>query len=370
LIESNPEKFSAVFLSCNSNVEALADQIRKVNPSSVAVGKKCDGDQISREFPRLKVYVGEQGLVSAAKEADCDIMLNSLVGIAGLAPTVSALDADRPKGFSIALANKETLVTGGRLVMGKAAKAGVPIVPVDSEHSAIFQCLAGNSASDADHVILTGSGGPFRGFSEEQLKGVTVSEALAHPTWRMGSKITIDSATLMNKGFEVMEAKWLFSLPSGKVKVLIHPQSIVHSMVVFRDGAIMAQLGIPSMMVPIAYAFTHPGRIETGTQAADLADIGALTFRKPEGFQCTCLSLAQKALEDAEAGLDSTAVTLNGANEVLVELFLKGKIGFTDIASLLGKLVGGHEPKALDSLEEILAEDAIARLLALKAAQA
>jgi 1-deoxy-D-xylulose-5-phosphate reductoisomerase len=382
IIARHPDRLTAVVLTCRRSLEKLREQIRLFHPEAVAVESPVDGAALAEEFPDVKIFSGEDAQIEAAKSIEYDIMLNALVGIAGLAPTMTAIETAERKAkgktkgdgscvfareahspiLTIALANKETLVTGGRLVTEAARRAGVVIVPVDSEHSAIFQCLAGNDQSDLEKIILTASGGPFRSYREDQLKTVTVADALAHPNWHMGAKITIDSASMINKAFEVIEAKWLFGLTAQQIGVLIHPGSIVHSMVCFRDGAMLAQLGLPSMKVPISYALFYPERPETGVAQPNLASVSPLEFYAPAGFAERSLNLAYRVLKESdENGNDSPAVMLNGADEVLTGLFLEGKIAFTDIVDTIEKILDAHEPKAVTSLDEIFALDAQAR---------
>jgi 1-deoxy-D-xylulose-5-phosphate reductoisomerase len=299
---------------------------------------------------------------------DCDVMLNALVGISGLRPSMAAIENAQRRGsepgrpvLRIALANKETLVAGGLIVTRAAAAAGVPIIPVDSEHSAIFQCLAGNDAKDVQRIILTASGGPFRGYSEADLKNVGVEDALGHPNWSMGAKITIDSATMMNKAFEIIEAKWLFDLSEEHIDVLVHPGSIIHSLVVFRDGAVLAQLGLPSMKPPISYALFHPSRPATAIDAPDFAALSPLEMEAPSGFALRSIELARAVLRESDKGCDSPGAYLNGADEELTGLFLAGKIGFTDIVDSLERLMQAHKPHAVGTLDELLKVDAQAR---------
>ncbi|MDR1778478.1 MAG: 1-deoxy-D-xylulose-5-phosphate reductoisomerase [Clostridiales Family XIII bacterium] len=355
LIAANPDRFEAVFLSCRENVMVLTQQIEAFHPKTVCCEDEEDAEFLRRRHPGVEVLCGPGKLAYAAAEIPCDIMLNALVGIAGLVPTASALVSGRdPEAFHIALANKETLVAGGAYIMNLVQESGIGIFPVDSEHSAVFRALAGESGEDVKQIILTGSGGPFRGYSEEELRQVTREEALAHPTWHMGGKITIDSATLINKCFEVIEARWLFHAPAEKIRVLIHPQSIVHGMALFRDGASVAQLGIPSMKVPIAYSLNWPDGLTDAAPEADLAGIGTLTFEEPAGPLAANIELAYKVIADAEEGLTSTGAFLNGANEELVARFLSGGISFMEITDRLQELVKAHKPYAADTLEAIL----------------
>ena len=358
------DELSVYILTCRNKVDILRNQIEVFSPAIVCVEDEKDAAGLGRDFPGLEVMCGKAGLASAARVGGYDIMLNSLVGISGLEPTLSAIDNAKKSGkaFDLALANKETLVTGGSLVMRGAEEAGVNILPVDSEHSAIFQCLQGNAGNQPKAVYLTASGGPFRGYGPERLKTVTLEETLAHPTWKMGAKITVDSATMMNKGFEIIEAKWLFGLEEKNIKVVIHPESVIHSMVEYEDGAILAQLGVPSMKVPISYAFSFPHRWDVGEKSVDFAALGQLRFGSPEGEARRCIELARAVIREQEdGGNDSPAIALNGANEVLVEAFLKGAIGFADICATLEKVMEKHLPVRASGLEEIFAIDEEAR---------
>jgi 1-deoxy-D-xylulose-5-phosphate reductoisomerase len=350
-----------VFLSCAHNVDLLRSQIERFRPEAVSVAGEADAVALLREYPDLNVYHGEAGPSEAAAEVSFDIMVNALVGIAGLAPTLTFIGREDARGRRIALANKETLVTGGSLVMGAAADAGVEIVPVDSEHSAIYQCFAGNSGNRARRIILTASGGPFRGFDRAALMRVTLQQTLAHPNWSMGAKITVDSATMVNKAFEIIEAKWLFGLAPEQIEVVVHPQSIVHSLVEFEDGAMLAQLGIPDMKVPISYAFTVPVRKVTGAGFVDLKALGALTFEAPGQQAGRAINLAYEVLRASDRGYNSPAIVLNGANEALVARFLKEEIAFTDIVDTLERILESHVPSSAHSVDEIFEIDREAR---------
>jgi 1-deoxy-D-xylulose-5-phosphate reductoisomerase len=300
-----------------------------------------------------RVVSGPAGLVEAAAHADADMVVAAIVGAAGLVPTVAAIRA----GKTIALANKETLVTAGRLVMEAAREAGVAIYPVDSEHSALFQSLQGHRQEDVRRLILTASGGPFLNLPLHRLAEVTVGDALKHPNWRMGQKITIDSATMMNKGLEVIEARWLFDVPVERIAVNIHPQSIIHSMVEYVDGSVMAQLGTPDMKAPIAYALSYPERITTGVRPLDLTILSGLTFASPEHERFPALSLAYRAMGEGE----SMPAVMNAANEVAVEAFLEGHIPFTAIPTTIEGTMDCHQPHRLTTIEEVLYVDLWAR---------
>lgn len=341
-------------LAAGSNIKLLEEQARKWKPLCVAVFDEAAAKELKTKLAdtETKVLSGVEGVCEAAR-AEGDIVLNAIVGIAGLRPTLAAIG----EGKDIALANKETLVTGGDIVNRLAAEKGVKILPVDSEHSAIFQSLQGAPKGSLKRILLTASGGPFFGKRREDLKNVTVKEALAHPNWSMGAKITIDSATLMNKGLEVIEAVHLFGLPADKIDVVVHRQSIIHSGVELSDGALIAQLGTPDMRLPIQYALTYPERSDYTFERLSLANIGTLTFQNPDTDTFRCLPLCIRAI--TEGGLAPTAV--NGANEEAVRLFLENKISFLKIADLVeGALEAVHNKKEF-SLEDILETDAAAR---------
>lgn len=354
VIEKNPDKFKAVALTCHGRIDALREQIVKFSPEAVCVGRKEDAETLSTEFPTLKVYHGEEGLAEIAV-MECDMVLNSLLGISGLVPTYRAIEAGR----DIALANKETLVTGGSLIMDLVKEKGVSMLPVDSEHSAIFQALQGSAGNGIERILLTASGGPFRGWEKERLRTVTRAQALKHPSWTMGAKITIDSATMMNKGFEVIEAKWLFDVDVDKIDIVVHPQSIIHSAVEFKDHSVIAQMGNPDMRVPIAYALTYPERYANDIKPLSLAELGTLTFEKPDEDTFMCLRLAREAMRKG----GNAACALNGANEVLVKLFLEEKIGFMDIPETIEKVMEKTTFIEKPSLSDILETDREARAL-------
>ena len=352
VIAENEERFQVAALSCARNTELLCRQIEKFRPAAVAVEREEDASSIAAEYKDVEVYWGKEGLEAIASMEDCDMVLNSLMGMRGLEPTLAAVNA----GKDIAFANKETLVVGGELVMKAVRDKGVKLLPVDSEHSAIFQSLQGSGQNEIRRIILTASGGPFRGFSLRQLEGVTLEQALAHPNWSMGSKITIDSATMMNKGLEVIEAKWLFDVPLDKIQIVVHPQSVLHSAVEYMDGSVIGQMGNPDMRIPIAYAFSYPDRLDLGTMTESLDFFSlkdGMSFYPADRDVFRTIDLAYEA---ARMG-GSCPVVLNGANEVLVEMFLKGKIRFIDIQNILIKVMETHEPKYNLSIEGILEED-------------
>ena len=352
VIAENEERFQVAALSCARNTELLCRQIEKFRPAAVAVEREEDASSIAAEYKDVEVYWGREGLEAIASMEDCDMVLNSLMGMRGLEPTLAAVNA----GKDIAFANKETLVVGGELVMKAVRDKGVKLLPVDSEHSAIFQSLQGSGQNEIRRIILTASGGPFRGFSLRQLEGVTLEQALAHPNWSMGRKITIDSATMMNKGLEVIEAKWLFDVPLDKIQIVVHPQSVLHSAVEYMDGSVIGQMGNPDMRIPIAYAFSYPDRLDLGTMTESLDFFSlkdGMSFYPADRDVFRTIDLAYEA---ARMG-GSCPVVLNGANEVLVEMFLKGKIRFIDIQNILIKVMETHEPKYNLSIEGILEED-------------
>ena len=352
VIAENEERFQVAALSCARNTELLCRQIEKFRPAAVAVEREEDASSIAAEYKDVEVYWGREGLEAIASMEDCDMVLNSLMVMRGLEPTLAAVNA----GKDIAFANKETLVVGGELVMKAVRDKGVKLLPVDSEHSAIFQSLQGSGQNEIRRIILTASGGPFRGFSLRQLEGVTLEQALAHPNWSMGSKITIDSATMMNKGLEVIEAKWLFDVPLDKIQIVVHPQSVLHSAVEYMDGSVIGQMGNPDMRIPIAYAFSYPDRLDLGTMTESLDFFSlkdGMSFYPADRDVFRTIDLAYEA---ARMG-GSCPVVLNGANEVLVEMFLKGKIRFIDIQNILIKVMETHEPKYNLSIEGILEED-------------
>jgi 1-deoxy-D-xylulose-5-phosphate reductoisomerase len=342
-------------LTANSNIGLIEKQAREFRPQLVSVGDSTLALEINHRLKELNIEVlyGLEGLKAAASIADADTVVTSIVGVAGLIPTIEAIR----HGKNIALANKETLVTAGSLVMSEAAAHGISIFPVDSEHSAIYQCLAANRRQDADRLILTASGGPFRGKTPEELEKVTVAQALKHPNWNMGSKITIDSATLMNKGLEVIEARWLFDFTPDRIKVVVHPQSIIHSMVEYVDGSVIAQLGSPDMRIPIQLALTWPDRALNNFSRLDLLKCGSLTFEEPDMESFPCLALAFEALK---AGGTMPAV-MNGANEAAVDLFLKEKIGFCDIPRLISRTMQVHSVNITPGLDDIIEVDRWAR---------
>jgi 1-deoxy-D-xylulose-5-phosphate reductoisomerase len=329
VIEANQEIFSVVVLTAQDNADLLIAQAAKFLPKAVVIGNAKLYDKVSSALSALpiRVYQGAESLVSVVESDDLDVVLTAMVGYAGLLPTIHAIRA----GKNIALANKETLVVAGELITRLAAEYKVNIYPVDSEHSAIFQCLKGEAENPIEKIILTASGGPFRGKDRAFLAGVTKAQALKHPNWSMGAKITIDSATLMNKGLEVIEAKWLFELTSEQIEVIVHPQSIIHSMVQFEDGSVKAQMGLPDMKLPIQYALNYPQRLKSDFPRLNFLDYPSLTFEKPDLETFRNLALAYEAMEKG----GNAACIVNAANEVAVEAFLEDKIGFLEISDLI-----------------------------------
>lgn len=331
VISKHADRFEAYVLVANNSVELLIKQAREMMPEVVVISNKDKYKQLKDALADLpiKVWCGVEAIEEVVRDENIDLVLTAMVGISGLKPTVSAIKA----GKAIALANKETLVVAGELIATLALKHRVPILPVDSEHSAIFQCLNGEGNNRIDKILLTASGGPFRNFSAEQLTKVTKKEALNHPNWDMGMKVTIDSSTLMNKGFEMIEAKWLFDVKPSQIEVLIHPQSIIHSMVQFDDNTIMAQLGQPDMRAPIQYAFSYPERLKLEMEPVDFIKLTQLTFEAPDRDRFPNLNFAYEAIEKG----GNMPCILNAANEVAVSLFLEDKIGFYEMSSLIEK---------------------------------
>lgn len=346
VIRNHPEKFVLVSISVGKNLQLARKIIIEFLPELVSVQEKVDADALKNEFPNLKIVYGSEGLEAIAVYHKADILLNAVLGSVGLRPTLEAIKAKK----TIAIANKETLVTAGHIVMEEVRRHGVTLLPVDSEHSAIFQALQGEQPKNIERLILTASGGSFRDRSREQLKGVTKADALNHPNWSMGAKITIDSATMMNKGLEVIEAHWLFSVPYDKISVLLHRESIIHSMVEFHDTSVIAQLGTPDMKVPIQYALTYPDRAPLGTgKALNLAEIGKLHFIEMDLERFRCLKYAYEA---GKAGGTMPAV-MNAANEAAVAAFLEDRITFLQIEDLIEKAMDSHVNTLNPSLEMI-----------------
>ncbi len=355
IVDQFQDRFEVVGLTAGWNGDKLEQQIKKYRPRIAAVADEAVAADLRRRCAGLKTQImaGVEGAKAVATHPDVDLVVSGIVGAAGLLPTYSAIQA----GKNIALANKETLVTAGELIQREARARGVRIFPVDSEHSAVFQAIAGHRREDVKKIILTASGGPFLNTPIRKLRLVTPREAVRHPNWNMGAKISVDSATLMNKGLEVIEARWLFDLPPEMIEVIIHRQSIIHSMVEYVDGSVMAQMGVPDMQGPIAYAMTYPERLPLKLKPLDLAEVGSLTFKKPNFRQFPCLKLAYEALR---AGGTMPAV-LNAANEEAVSAFLKERIGFLQIPEAIEEAVGAHQAIGMAGLEDVLAADEWAR---------
>ena len=356
IVKRFPEHYSVTALAAGRNVDLLAEQVRRYTPEVVAVLDETLADRLQRQLPRgtkTDIHWGRAGYLAAATSVSADMVVSAMVGAAGLLPTLAAIEA----GKQVALANKETLVMAGELVVALAKEKQVDILPVDSEHSAIFQCLAGNRASDLQRILLTASGGPFLNLPVEQFNSITPEAALNHPNWRMGPKISIDSATLMNKGLEVIEAMYLFDVSISRIQVIIHPQSIIHSMVAYRDGSVIAQLGVPDMKGAIAYALSYPDRLPLGQPLPDFDAELALTFQRPDLKRFTCLELAFAA---GNIGGTMPAV-LNAANEIAVNAFLNHSIPFSAIPAIVRDSLERHSPEPSPALEEILAADRWAR---------
>lgn len=353
IVRENREKYEVEAITCGSNAELLAQQIEEFKPKMAVTARQEDAAELQKQFKSVQFFWGRDGLIEAAK-ADCDMVVNGLMGMRGLEPTYHAIKSGR----DIALANKETLVAGGEVIMSAVKEHGVRMLPVDSEHSAIFQSLEGNEGRKINRILLTASGGPFRGFTLDQLENVTLEQALKHPNWSMGQKITIDSATMMNKGLEVIEAKWLFDIDVRKIEILVHPQSILHSAVEFEDKSVIGQMGVPDMRIPISFAMSYPERTFNPREGVDFFGKAAnLTFHKPNPEVFRCIKIAY---DSSEAG-GTYPVVMNAANEVLVDLFLNRKIRFIDIQNNLERILDAHKPAYNLDLEGILEADRLAR---------
>ena len=362
VVRDLPEMFRVAVLAANTGDKKLEAQIDEFRPELAVLADEAAAARLKARYKgTTKILGGEDGLVAAAVFSAVDMVVTSLMGFAGLAPTLAAIRA----GKNIALANKETLVAAGELVRREASAHGAAILPVDSEHSALFQCLQGEKREAVESLILTASGGPFRGRRKEALTGVSIGDCLKHPTWSMGRKITVDSATLVNKGLEVIEAHWLYNMPYDKIKVVIHPQSIVHSMVAFQDGAVMAQLGVPDMRLPIQYALTYPERMASTLARLDFARLGALTFEEPDTKTFRGLAIA---IEAGRAGGTAPCV-MNAANEIAVAAFLDGSIGFLDIYDIIEQTLSARSVRPAESFEILWEEDAWARAYAARLLQ-
>ncbi|MGZ3523780.1 MAG: 1-deoxy-D-xylulose-5-phosphate reductoisomerase [Thermodesulfobacteriota bacterium] len=355
IVSQFPERFEVVSLSAGLNTSLLKEQVLRFRPKMVSVLNKELSESLRRELPHMdfEIVYGVEGLIQVATRPEIDQVVSAIVGAVGLIPTLSAIKT----GKTVALANKESLVMGGKIMMEEARRNHAQILPIDSEHSAIFQSLLGHRKEDVRHLVLTASGGPFLKLPVSRLHDVTVQEALNHPRWEMGKKITIDSASLMNKGLEVIEAHWLFDIPIEKIMVLIHPQSVVHSMVEYVDGSIVAQMGITDMKIPISYALSFPERLNLSLPSLDLSKSEALTFSTPDPQRFRCLALAYESIKRGE----TAPAVLNAANEVAVSAFLDGSIKFTEIPILLQRVMEEHEVKSVHTIEDILKADHWAR---------
>jgi len=345
VIRENPEEFKLTAMSVGRNIEEARKMILEFSPQLISVQRKEDAELLKKELSSVKVLYGEEGLVEVACHQDADVLVNAVLGSVGLHPTLQAIEA----GKMIAIANKETLVTAGHLVMEAARKKNTTLLPVDSEHSAIFQALQGEQEKNIEKLIITASGGSFRDRTREDLVGVTVTEALNHPNWSMGAKITIDSASMMNKGLEVIEAHWLFDIPYDQIEVVQHRESIIHSMIQFHDSSVMAQLGTPDMRVPIQYALTYPDRVIRPGKRLDLVEMGKLHFEEMDVNRFRCLAFAYEA---GRIGGSMTTV-LNAANEAAVSMFLENKISFLDIEAYIEKAMSTHQVIHRPDLETI-----------------
>ena len=356
LVAHFPEQFRVEGLAARgSHPDLVAELCRAHRPRAVALADEGAVDALARALghPRPEILGGARGLVTLARELESDVVLSAIVGGAGLLPTMAAIEA----GKAVAIANKEPLVMAGSLMTAAARRHKAPLLPVDSEHSAIYQCLDGQQRGQVHRILLTASGGPFRRLAKAEMAAVTVEDALNHPTWKMGAKITVDSATLMNKGLEVIEARWLFDLPSEQVQVVVHPQSVIHSMVEYVDGSVIAQLGVADMGIPILYALNYPDRLPWPGERLDLTKTGPLTFEEPDVERFPCLALARQALTAAGCA----PAILNAANEVAVGAFLEGRIRYTQIAELIAAALERVPARALDSIETCVAVDAETR---------
>ena len=361
IISAFPERYKVVGLAAGSNVAKLSEQIKMYKPDVVSVTSPALAEKLKTllsPHTSLPIFVDQAGMIEVATYPEADLVVSAMVGSVGLIPTMAAIRS----GKRIALANKETLVVAGKLVMEAAQSYGVDIIPIDSEHSAIFQVLKGQRKEDVSRLILTASGGPFLNYDSKRLTNITPEEALKHPVWKMGKKITIDSATLMNKGLEVIEAHWLFNLPPEFIQVVIHPQSIIHSMVEYCDGSTLAQMSLPDMRLPISYALAYPERLKIDLPSLNLANLGKLTFFEPDFERFPSVRLAYQSLQE-EA---SMCAVLNGANEVAVEAFLKKQISFSEISLVIQKSMDKHNPRCIRDIEDAMEVDAWARQTANK----
>ena len=362
VVRAHRSSFSVSSLTCGRNIDLFREQLKEFKPALAVCALKDDAQRLAAEFPGIRFLYGPEGIREVAVSEESQLVVNALLGMMGIRPTYDAVLA----GKSIAFANKETLVAGGNLIMDAVKKTGVHFLPVDSEHSAIFQCLQGRADNSIRRILLTASGGPFRGYTKEQMQTVTKAQALKHPRWTMGAKITIDSATMMNKGLEIIEASWLFDVPADRIDVHVHPESILHSAVEFMDGSVLGQMGNPDMRVPIAYALSWPERLEltedkimegSSVQPLDLFTIGALHFEKPDLQAFPCLALAYRAIEEGK----SYPIVLNAANEEAVSAFLADRIRFCQIGELVGKAMDVHQAVQIRCPEDIFEVEREAR---------
>lgn len=351
IVKAFPDLYQVIALTAGNNIDLLQKQTELFRPRMISVVAEVDAQRLRRQLKGMdvQIYCGVEGMIRCATATEINMVVAAVVGAAGLVPTLAAIKS----GKDIALANKETLVTAGSLVMAEVARQKVNLIPVDSEHSAIFQSLSGQRRDDVRRLLLTASGGPFRGYGLAQFETITPADALAHPNWNMGRKISIDSATMMNKGLEVIEAHWLFDFPATKIDVLIHPESIIHSLVEYRDGAVMAQLGIPDMKTPIAYALSWPERLPLAQQPLDLCKMKQLTFNEPDLDRFPCLQLAYDAL--AMGG--TVPAVMNAANEVAVGAFLNNRLSFLEIPQVIKKVMYQHQGEDLTTVEQALHAD-------------
>ncbi|MBQ2096445.1 MAG: 1-deoxy-D-xylulose-5-phosphate reductoisomerase [Firmicutes bacterium] len=370
VVRAHRSEFTVSALTCGKNIALFREQLKEFKPALAVCAEKDAAESLVAEFPGIRFLWGPEGILEAAVHSDGEMVVNSLLGMMGIAPTYEAIKA----GKAIAFANKETLVAGGSLIMDAVKRYGVDFLPVDSEHSAIFQCLQGRAGNPLRRIILTASGGPFRGFTKEQMRSVTKEQALKHPRWTMGAKITIDSATMMNKGLEIIEASWLFDMPADKIEVHVHPESILHSAVEFEDGSVLGQMGNPDMRVPIAYALSWPKRLPltqddsmegSAVKPLDLFAAGALHFEKPDLEAFQCLALAYKAIELGK----SYPIVLNAANEEAVAAFLADRIAFWQIGALVEKAMTAHRPAEIACVEDIFEVERETREIVLGAIQ-
>ena len=349
VVREHKDRFRIVGLSTNTNIELLRKQIKEFKPVAVCVGDNAKAEERGLLPNEIEVFLGMEGIGRIASLDEADTVVNSLVGSVGILPTIEAIRHNK----DIAMANKETLVTAGSIVMKEAKKYGVKFIPIDSEHNAMLQCLKGERIEDIRRIVITCSGGPFRNLSNEELQNVKVKDALNHPTWSMGAKITVDCATLMNKGFEVIETHWLYGIPYERIEVVIHPESIIHSMVEFSDRSVIAQMSLPDMKLPIQYALSYPDRIENGFSSLDFARLKGLTFDMPDTERFSCLRIAYGA--GIKGG--TLPAVLNAANEVAVRYFLENKITFPDIPRIVQSAIEKHNPIKNPELDEILEID-------------